>query len=204
MTDDLVRDQLLTMLIAGHDTSTALMAWLIFLLGKHPEVMDRARNEVDRVFGRERPTSQKLSELHFLDQVTKETLRLYPPIHAGNRLVSREMKIQGCPIPEGTRTIFSIYLTHRDESYWSEAEQFIPDRFNREALRTHHPFTYLPFGGGPRNCIGAIFAQIEAKAVLARILQNFDLKLISQQVAKHMGATLEPRPHVLMQVSRRV
>lgn len=203
MTDDLIRDQLLTILIAGHDTSTALMAWLFFLLGKHPQALDRARKEVDRVVGRNVPTIESLSKLYFLDQVIKETLRLYPPIHAGNRLVSGEVQIQECPIPEGTRTIFSIYLTHRDEKCWLDADQFLPERFDRARSQTYPPFSYLPFGGGPRNCIGAIFAQVETKAVLTHILQTHDLKLLSPRVIKHMGATLEPHPRVLVRVSRR-
>jgi cytochrome P450 len=203
MTDDLIRDQLLTMLIAGHDTSTALMVWLFFQLGLHPQAMERAIREVDWVIGRDLPTNENLSELHFLDQVIKETLRLYPPIHAGNRLVNRDVNIQDYPIPEGSRTIFSFYLTHRDEEYWPKAEQFIPERFDRKESTTHPPFSYLPFGGGPRNCIGAIFAQIETKAILARILQSYNLKLLSPRVVKHMGATLEPRPRVLVHVSRR-
>jgi cytochrome P450 len=203
MTDDLIRDQLLTMLIAGHDTSTAVMVWLFLMLGDHPQAMERTRNEVDQVLGRELPTVDNLSELHYLDQVIKETLRLYPPIHAGNRLVSRDMNIQGCPIPEGSRTIFSIYLTHRDERSWPKAEEFIPERFDRRDSKTHDPFSYLPFGGGPRNCIGAIFAQIETKAILARILQSYDLKLLSSRVIEHMGATLEPGPRVMVHVSRR-
>ena len=99
--------------------------------------------------------------------------------------------------------IFSIYLTHREEGHWPKAGQFIPERFERKSHQTYSPFSYLPFGGGPRNCIGAIYAQIEAKAVLARILQTFDLKLLSLRVTKHMGATLEPRPHVMVQVTRR-
>ena len=158
---------------------------------------------MDKVLGQELPSTENLAKLHFLDQVIKETLRLYPPIHAGNRLVSREVQIKGCQIPKGTRTIFSIYLTHRDERNWPDAEQFYPERFDPQASRSHPPFTYLPFGGGPRNCIGAIFARIETKVVLARILQTFDLKLVSKRVFKHMGATLEPRPGVLVHVSRR-
>jgi cytochrome P450 len=203
MTDDLIRDQLLTMLIAGHDTSTALMVWLFYLLGQHPQDMQLARSEVDRVLGRQMPNSESLSELHFLDQVIKEALRLYPPIHTGNRIADSDVQIRGCPIPEGTRMLFSIYLTHRDERYWPEAEKFKPERFDRNAHQRHTPFSYLPFGGGPRNCIGAIFAQIETKAILARILQTYDLELLSQRVVKHMGATLEPRPRVLVHVSRR-
>jgi cytochrome P450 len=97
----------------------------------------------------------------------------------------------------------SIYLTHRDEDVWEEPEKFCPHRFG-EAFRGKRPsFSYIPFGGGPRNCIGAAFAQVEAKAVLARLLQQMDLELLQKNVRLHMGATLEPRPGVLMRVKRR-
>ena len=99
--------------------------------------------------------------------------------------------------------MYSIYLSHRDKTHWTNADSFMPERFDRSVRQKQPALTYLPFGGGPRNCIGATFAQIEAKAVLARILQSFDLQLVSQDVRSHMGATLEPRPGVMMQVVRR-
>jgi cytochrome P450 len=203
MTDDLIRDQMLTMLIAGHDTSTALLSWALYLLSKHPDVRQRARHEVDSVLGVDEPTISGLSQLHFLEQVIKETLRLYPPIHVGNRTANSDQKLQGCPVPQGSRIMLSYYLSHRDERMWEHAEQFNPDRFDRKTPHKQPPFSYLPFGGGPRNCIGAAFAQIETRLVLARIIQNFDLALISDGVRSHMGATLEPRPQVFMRVSRR-
>ncbi|MEM7033369.1 MAG: cytochrome P450 [Chloroflexota bacterium] len=201
--DDLIRDQLLTMLIAGHDTSTALLAWVLYLLGKHPEAMDKARAEVDTVLGSDTPTMTHVGQLHYLDQVIKETLRLYPPIHIGNRMAKADMTVNNYHVPQGTRVMYSIYLSHRHPAYWSEPEQFCPERFTRTAAKKRPPFTYVPFGGGPRNCIGATFAQIEAKVVLARILQAVDLHLISKHVRASMGATLEPHPGVVMQVQRR-
>jgi cytochrome P450 len=203
MTDDLIRDQMLTMLIAGHDTSTALLSWALHLLSSHPDVMQRAKHEVDSVLGVNKPTMPELSKLHYLEQVIKETLRLYPPIHIGNRMANSDLSLQGCPIPEGSRVMLSYYLTHRDEGSREHAEQFNPERFDRKVHHKQLPFSYLPFGGGPRNCIGAAFAQIEARLVLARIIQNFDLELISQGIRSHMGATLEPRSKLLIRVSRR-
>jgi cytochrome P450 len=132
----------------------------------------------------------------------KETLRLYPPIHVGNRIVAQDVNIMGYELAAGTRTMVSIYLSHRDERYWHDPDKFLPDRFDRDEQRPP-AFTYIPFGGGPRNCIGASFAQVEAKAVLARILQQFTLKDTGQEVRPHMGATLEPRPGVFTRVVRR-
>ena len=201
--DDLIRDQMLTMLIAGHDTSTALLSWVLYLLCQHPVVMEKAKSEVDQALGDESPTTNRISQLHYLDQIIKESLRLFPPIHAANRVADSDLNLQGCPVSKGTRVMFSYYLTHRDEQVWVDPERFDPARFERENAPKVPPFSYLPFGGGPRNCIGAAFAQSEAKIILARILQNFNLELADPNVQVHMGATLEPRPGVMLRIFKR-
>lgn len=200
LTDDLIRDQLMTMLIAGHDTSTANLAWTLYLLGKHPDAMQRAKEEVQGVIGDNPPQFEHLRDLTYLGAVIDESLRLYPPIHLGSRFAARDLEFNGYHIPAGMRVLYSIYLTHRHPAYWSEPDTFKPERF----LDTHRqePYTFIPFGGGPRNCIGGAFAQVEAKVVLARILQRYDLRLLQNNVRVHMGATLEPRPGVRMQIKR--
>jgi cytochrome P450 len=203
MNDGLIRDQLLTMLIAGHDTSTALLAWSLYLLGKHPTELDRVRAEVDQIVGSQPPNLETVNRLERMDYVTKETLRLYPPIHIGNRRAAVDLEFKGYQIPAGTRVVYSIYLSHRQERYWPDPHRFDPDRFSPEQSQARPHYVYVPFGGGPRNCIGLAFAQVEVKIVLARILQNFDLKLDNTNVHPHMGATLEPRPGVLMLARRR-
>ncbi len=206
MADGLIRDQLLTMLIAGHDTSTALLAWVLYLLGRHPAVMAQVQAEVDTVLAGadQPPTVQQLSRLHHTNQVIKEALRLYPPIHVGNRITASDVEIQGFEVPAGTRVMYSIYLAHRDGAQWSQPERFCPARFAREQRSGVQPFAYVPFGGGPRNCIGATYAQIEAKVVLARLLQRFEFQLVNgHHIRPHMGATLEPQPGLNMRVSRR-
>jgi cytochrome P450 len=206
MDDDLIRDQLLTMLIAGHDTSTASLSWTLYLLGRHPDALARAQAEVDSVLpaAAEPPSADQLGRLAYLDLVFKEALRMYPPIHVGNRRTTQDMAVAGYQVPEGTRVMYSIYLSHRDREYWPEPERFLPERFERGQDDKRPPLTYVPFGGGPRNCIGAAFAQIEAKVVLSRILQVFDLQLLNgNEVRPYMGATLEPRPGVKMRIRRR-
>ncbi len=201
--DDLIRDQLLTMLIAGHDTSTALLSWALYLLGQHPPAMSQAQNEVDSVLAGQTPTLEHAAHLHYLGQVIDEALRLYPPIHLGSRVAAVDLPFQGYTIPAGTRVMYSIYLTHRQPAYWDEPGAFRPERFAPGQPRPQ-PYTYLPFGGGPRNCIGAAFAQVETKLVLARILQQVELAALPKPVYAHMGATLEPRPGVPMRVKRRL
>jgi cytochrome P450 len=206
LSDDLIRDQLLTMLIAGHDTSTALLAWVLFLLGSHPQWMAQVKQEVDAVLttASQPPTAEQLNQLHITDQVIKEALRIYPPIHVGNRFAKEDMNLQGYRLTAGTRLMCSIYLTHRDKNFWPEPEEFRPERFERSQEQKRPPLAYVPFGGGPRNCIGAAFAQVEAKVVLARLFQCYDLELLNAgEVRPYMGATLEPRPGVMMRLRRR-
>lgn len=203
MDDDLIRDQLLTMLIAGHDTSTALLSWALYLLGSHPETMQKAVEEACALPQNAPPSMEQIAGLHYLDQVVHEALRMYPPIHLGSRIAAQDLDFQGHIIPAGTRVMYSIYLTHRMKAHWDEPARFNPERFAPENNRRRAPYTYLPFGGGPRNCIGAMFGQVESKIVLARILQQYSLMLTQQRVHAHMGATLEPRPGVEMVVKRR-
>ncbi len=128
--DDRVRDQMLTMLIAGHDTSTALLAWTFALLGRNPDIHSRLVQEIET-----------MDKSPLLDQVIKESLRLYPPIHIGNRIVAEELDFEGNKIPSGERMFYSIYLTHRDPAVWENADQFCPERFSlrtqNSAIRIH-------------------------------------------------------------------
>lgn len=191
LTDAVIRDQMLTMLIAGHDTSTALLAWTFVLLGQHPDIHARLVHEVDT-----------LEKSPLLDQVIKESLRLYPPIHIGNRRVAEPVEFSEGSIPAGERMFYSIYLTHRDPAIWESAEEFCPARFAHG--RKTPPFAYVPFGGGPRACIGAAFGQAEARIVLRRLLQTYTFEFTNHKIHAHMGATLEPRPGVRMKVTKRL
>jgi cytochrome P450 len=190
LTDKLIRDQMLTMLIAGHDTSTALLAWTFALLGQHPDIHAQVVNEVDQ--------TEKSS---LLEQVIKESLRLYPPIHIGNRKVKEEMDFDGKKIPKDERLFYSIYLTHRDPEVWDNAEAFCPQRFSQGNKRP--PMSYIPFGGGSRVCIGAGFGQAEARIVMAQLLKKFTFEFTNHPIHPHMGATLEPRPGVRMKITKR-
>jgi cytochrome P450 len=190
LSDGVIRDQMLTMLIAGHDTSAALLAWTFALLGQHPDVQARLVEEVNL-----------LEKSPLLDQVIKESLRLYPPIHIGNRHVAEEMEFEEGHVPSGERMFYSIYLTHRDPGVWENPESFCPERFAYG--RKTPPFSYVPFGGGPRACIGAAFGQAEARIVLARLLRTHRFEFMNHKIHAHMGATLEPRPGVRMKVFHR-
>lgn len=199
--DDLIRDQMLTMLIAGHDTSTALLAWTFALLGQHPETLAQLTLALDQAIGAQPPSAPSGWQPRLLDNVIKESLRLYPPIHLGNRFTNEEMTFDGNTVPAGERLFYSIYLTQRDSAHWEQPDSFCPERFAQE--RKQPPFAFIPFGGGPRACIGAAFSQAEARLVIARLLQTFTFELTHSHIHAHMGATLEPRPGVMMKISRR-
>ena len=204
MNNDLIRDQLLTMLIAGHDTSTALLAWALYLLTTHPDVMQQVKQEVERVLGSTPPTIDNISQLSYLGQVIDETLRMYPPIHLGSRHITEDLEFDGFVLPAGIRLMYSIYLTHHDPKYWDSPDTFDPERFSSEKKRKFAPYSYLPFGGGARNCIGTGFALVEAKVILARIIQRCDLHYKGRYPIKmKMGATLEPHPNVMVNVTKR-
>ncbi|MEJ2488034.1 MAG: cytochrome P450 [Anaerolineales bacterium] len=204
MSDELIRDQLLTLLIAGHDTSTASLAWTLYLLGENSVWMERVVDEVDTIIRQERPGFTYLKSLDVLNRVSKEALRLYPPIHLGSRVAAKDLQFGEYLIPEGQRVVYSIYLSHRHPAYWRSPNKFDPDRFLPEKVKQRPHYVYLPFGGGPRNCIGFSFAKAELPIVLARILQRFSLQLEPTKVHMHMGATLEPRPGVFMTAQSRV
>jgi cytochrome P450 len=183
LSNDVIRDQMLTMLIAGHDTSTALLAWTFALLGQHPEVHKRVIAEMD-----------SMDKSPLLEQVIKESLRLYPPIHIGNRRIAEELEFKEGNVPPGERMFYSIYLTHRDPKIWENAESFCPERFANG--KKTPSFSYVPFGGGPRTCIGAAFGQVEARIVMSYLLRTFTFEFTNHKIHPHMGATLEPRPGV--------
>lgn len=199
--DAAIRDQMLTMLIAGHDTSTALLAWTFYLLGAHPDMLSQLQSELDQGLQGQPPQTPSGWQPPLLDAVIKEALRLYPPIHLGSRRVTETMAFDGNLVPAGERLIYSIYLTHRDPGVWENPDDFKPERFFQG--RKYPPFAYVPFGGGPRSCIGAAFGQAEARLVIGRLLQTHHFELVNPKVSTHMGATLEPRPGVFMRVKRK-
>jgi cytochrome P450 len=186
-----VRDHALTMLIAGHDTSTAQLSWALHLLARHPEWLARAAREARAAPAGEGLAALRGDGLPVIDAVLKEALRLWPPIHVGGRRTVQEVELDGYRLPAGQRVMLSYLLVQRDPAMWARADVFDPGRWLNGGAPG--PFTYVPFGGGPRNCIGAGFANLEGRLVLARILQLVDVAVTRRPLRGAMGATLEPR-----------
>lgn len=200
MDDALIRDQLITLLIAGHDTVTAWLAWTLALLLTHPAEMEQVQAEIRRVVGDRPPTFEDLRRLPLLDAAARESMRLYPPIPVLNRIASASTSLEGLAIPSGVRVMIPIYALHRRSDRWEEAHCFRPERFRNPAAKPSGGFDYLPFGGGPRFCVGASFAWMEGRIILIRILQRARMEPAFRERAARLGATLEPRDGVPVKI----
>ena len=177
MSDEEIRDEMITMLLAGHETTATSMAWVIHRLLQDPEALATVQAEVVSVIGRgphtPRPTAEQVADLNYLDAVIKETARLNPVIPITARYLETNMHIDGYDLPAGSIAAPCIYLAHRRPDLWSDPEEFKPERF---IARRTDPYTFFPFGGGVRYCIGAAFATYEMKIVLARVLSRVKLR----------------------------
>ncbi len=173
LSDDEIRDQLLTLLAAGHATTAIAMAWTLYLLSRDPRAAARLHDELCRHLGGRPPTAEDLESLPYLDRVWCEALRLYPPAWALGRLAREEIAVEGYRIPPGVMLMLSPWVTHRLPDLFESPHAFCPERFEPAQSAQRPPYAYFPFGGGGRMCIGAAFAALEGKLVLAMILQRF-------------------------------
>ncbi|XP_077504616.1 cytochrome P450 4c3-like [Amblyomma americanum] len=195
-TEEEIREEVNTFMIGGFDTTATAASFAIHLLGNHPETLAKVHEELDAVFGsdRERPvTVEDIKQLKYLDCVLKEALRLYPPIPAIARKLGEDVSIGKYTIPKGTVSVIFIYFMHRHPRFFPKPNDFIPERF-LEVDQDRHPFLYIPFAGGARNCIGQKFAQLEDKILLAQILRRFKVKSKIRNEDLQMSLELVLRP----------
>jgi cytochrome P450 len=194
MTDRELRDQVLTIVMAGHETTAKSLTWALYLLDRHPDVMATLVQELDRELDGRLPAVADVDRLTYTRSVLDETMRLFPPVWLISRRAVVDEQLDGYDVPSGTLVCISPYTLHRHPGYWSDPERFDPARFapGRERDRPSH--LYLPFGGGPRLCIGRHFALTEAVLVLATVLQSVRLELVpGQDVVPEALVTLRPR-----------
>lgn len=177
LSDEQIRDQALTMLFAGHDTTTSTVAFLFYELARHPRWRERLAGELDEVVGDAAPTGEQLfAGLPLLDQALDETLRLYPPAWVGPRRSAVDFEFAGHPIPAGVPVNYSSWASHRLPEVFADPNTFRPERFAPDERAKLPKGAYIPFGGGPRICIGMRFGQLEVKAIASRILARFELE----------------------------
>ncbi len=174
--DDELYDELMTFVNAGHETTAAALGWALYEIGRDPALRARLHAEVDAQLAHETPTLAGLARLDLLGRTIRETLRLHPPGWAIPREAKEQDEIDGVLIPRGATAMIAVYHLHRHPEFWSEPERFDPDRWREDRGEPEHPCAYLPFGLGGRRCIGEDFALLELRAVLARLLQRFELE----------------------------
>ena len=202
--DAQLRDEVMTLLLAGHETTATSLAWCLHLLEQHPEVEERLHAEVDEVLGGRVPVLEDLPRLRYVMCVFEEVMRLYPPIWALPRVPQEDDVVDGYRIPKGDIVVLVPYVTHRHPDFWPEPERFDPTRFLPEVARARSRWAYLPFGGGQRQCIGNGFAMMEAQLILALVAQRFRLRGVAgRPVLPEPHVTLRPRGPLPMYVRRR-
>ena len=194
MSDQQLRDETVTLFLAGHETTSNTLTWTWYLLSQHPEVARRLREELSRLLGGRTPTVADIPHLKYTTQVLEETMRLYPPAWVITRGAIGPDEIGGYPIPARALISISPYVTHRHPDFWPNPEVFDPERFTPERAADRPRYAYFPFGGGPRQCIGNNFALMEATLLLATIAQAGQLDLApGHRVALEPLITLRPR-----------
>lgn len=205
LTDEQVRDEALTLFIAGHETTANALTWTWFLLSQHPEVERLFHQEIDAVLtDGESLGVQHLPQLAYTERVLAESMRLYPPAWAIGRKAIRDTKVGPHAIPEGSLVLVNVYGLQRDGRFFDDPEKFDPDRWTAERKEKRNPYTYVPFGGGIRRCIGENFAWMEGVLVMAALARNWRLRLSpEQQIGINPLMTLRPKYGMRMTLERR-
>jgi cytochrome P450 len=206
MTDRQLHDEIMTLFLAGHETTANVLSWTWYLLGQNPGAEAKLHEELQRVLGGRVPTPADLPRLPYTDMVLRESMRLYPPVWVIGRRALAPFQLGGYDIPADTNMLISQLIMHRDPRYFPEPERFDPERWNPSDPRSASVprFAYFPFGGGPRVCIGAGFAMMEAVLLLATIAQQFQIQVAAElDVKTQPTVTLRPRNGIPVTLKRR-
>ena len=197
LTKKQIHDHILTFIAAGHETTAITLAWTLYLLSQYPQVRIKLQDEIRSVLAGREPTIDELAKIPYLDWVLDESMRLYPPAWLQMRFVAKETEIDGMKLPVGTLLILSQWVMHRLPEIWQDAEVFKPERWDPANEQDIPPGAYFPFGGGPRTCIGMPLAQLEARIILASILQHYTLQPIPGYTPGFQPTiTLRPKRHL--------
>ena len=194
MGDEQLRDEVMTIVMAGHETTAIALSWTFYLLGKHPAVEEKLHSELETMLDGRPPTVGDLPRLPYTAAVIKESMRLYPPAWAIGREASEDCEIGGFHVPAKTQLFISQYVVHHDPRFFERPNSFIPERWEENLEKQLPKFAYFPFGGGPRLCIGQSFAKMEATLLLTTTAQKLRLKLVpGQRVTPQPSITLRPK-----------
>jgi cytochrome P450 len=204
MTAQEVRDQVVTIFMAGHETTALALTWTWYLLSQHPAAEAKLHAELAQVLGGRTPRHEDLAKLPYTRMVVEESMRLYPPAHSLQRTAVKEDQVSGHRVRAGTTVLIAPWVLHRNPKLWDRPERFEPERFAPERAAARHRFAYIPFGAGPRICIGSAFAMAEAMLILATIAQRYRLRLKPGfPVEPQALITLRPRHGMRVLLERR-
>jgi cytochrome P450 len=191
MSDDLVLSESMQLLVAGHETSSNALSWTLYLLSTRPDCIERVRQEFDSVLGDRPLTYSDVPKFEFTTQIINEALRLYPPFWMVDRMALADDQAGDVLIPKGSTVVVFVYGAHHSPHYWEHPENFEPERFAKGNEKRHTPFAHIPFGAGPRGCIGGNYAMLQMLMILSVLLRKYDFSLVP-------GQTIEARPMVIL------
>lgn len=205
MSDEMVLSESMQLLVAGHETSSNGLSWLLYLLSTHPDALERVRAEFYAVLGDAPLSNADVLKFPFTTQIIQETLRLYPPFWMIDRMAVNDDRVGDVVIPAGSMVIVYVYGAHHAKSRWENADEFHPERFVKENEKLRTPFTYLPFGGGPRICIGNQYAMLQILMILSTLLRRYDFKLVpGQEIEERAMVILRPKNGIKMRFTQLV
>ena len=203
MSDELVLSESMQLLVAGHETSSNGLSWLLYLLSSRPDCLERVRQEFDSICGDEPLNHAHVPRFEFTTQVIQESLRLYPPFWMIDRVAVNDDRAGEIDIPKGSTVIVYVYGAHHAPRYWESPESFDPGRFIKANEKLRRPFTHLPFGGGPRGCIGNHYAMLQMLMILSVVLRRYDFQLtLGQAIEERAMVILRPKQGIRMTFTR--
>jgi cytochrome P450 len=204
MSDLQVRDEVMTLFLAGHETTANALTWTWYLLSEHPEIEAKLHEELDTVLEGRQPTVEDVPRLRYTEMVLSESMRLYPPAWAVGRLALKDCEIGGYKIPAKALVLLSQYVTHRDARFFPEPTHFNPERWTTEMRESRPQFSYFPFGGGTRRCIGEAFAWMEGILLIATLAQHWRMNLVPDHRVETLPViTLRPKYGMRMTIEKR-
>ncbi|MFB6079627.1 MAG: cytochrome P450 [Haloferacaceae archaeon] len=202
--DEAIRDEVMTILLAGHDTTSLALTYAWYLLSEHPGAERRVHDEVDRVVGDGTPTAADVADLTVVERALRESMRLYPPVYALFREPRMDVRLGGYRVPAGATVMLPQWVIHRSADHWTDPESFALDRWAPDRVAARPRFAYFPFGGGPRSCIGRRLSMLEGKLILATVASRYRLAYARDGPLDLRGSlTMHPREPVEMRVVAR-
>jgi cytochrome P450 len=207
LTNEQIGDELYSLFVAGHETTALWLSWALYLLAKHPDIQAQLYDEINRTTGDVAPLMSAMGDMSLLNRVLQETLRMYPPAWSlFMRRVIEDIQLDTLVIPRGGIIYISPYVQHHLPQYWSNPDAFDPSRFEGDWKSERPAYAFMPFGGGPRVCLGSYLAEVEAKIILQTIIKHYSVSLLAseQEVFMNGGFTLRPYPHLQLCVYQRM